>query len=146
MKVAVLQQFLRSLVPALEAAGDRKVSVDLARTSCALDPFQALDIADFSAFLVRAQEYHARGAVAVPGPGEQQAESVLKLVVKLNEAIDGAAGNVQAAQQELANELHGLIEQSGLKGKLTLDSTFPFTVRVNLHLLIYIIIKLNIFF
>lgn len=108
-------------MPALEAAGDRKVSVDLAETSSALDPFQALDVADFSAFLMRAQEFHAHGAVAVPGPGEQQAESVLKLVGKLNEAATQSSGNLQATQHELASELNKLMAQAGLKGKLTLD-------------------------
>jgi len=121
MKVAVLQQFLRSLVPALEAAGDRKVSADLAEASNALDSFEALDIADFSAFLSRAQDYHTRGAVAVPGPGEPQAEGVLKLVVKLYEAMSGSSGNVKTTQEELAGELQKLMEQAGLKGKLTLD-------------------------
>jgi len=108
-------------VPALEAAGDRKVSVDLAETLNALDSFLALDVADFSAFLSRAQDYQARGAVAVPGAGEQQAESVLKLVVKLNEAMSGSSGNVKTTQEELARELQKLAEQAGLKGKLTLD-------------------------
>lgn len=104
-------------MPALEAAGDRKVAADLAETSSALNPFQTLDITDFSAFLSRAQDYHARGAVAVPGPGEQQAENVLKWVGKLKASPE----NVQATQQELAGELQKLMEQSGLKAKITLD-------------------------
>ena len=114
MKVGVLQQFLRSLVPALEAAGDGKTAGEVRNSLAALDPFEPLDVSEFGAFLVRANEYRADGAVTIPGPGEQQVESLAKLLTRLNQATEG----IPSLQQEIAAAVQNLAALAGLKGTL----------------------------
>jgi hypothetical protein len=62
MKVAVLQQYLRSLVDPLVASGvSRKTVEDIQRTCQELEPFQDKELGDLASFLKRAQEYEATG-------------------------------------------------------------------------------------
>lgn len=62
MKVSVLQQFLRSLVPPLESSAAAAATVAALQRACqGLDPFQDKDVADFAEFLTRAAAYERDG-------------------------------------------------------------------------------------
>jgi hypothetical protein len=62
MKVNVLQQFLRGLVPPLEAsASSAQTIAGLQRACQGLDAFQDKDVADFAEFLRRAATYEREG-------------------------------------------------------------------------------------
>jgi hypothetical protein len=118
MQVAALQLFLRSLVPALEAAGDARSAARSVDEACrALDPFGTLAMAEFAAFLVRAEEYQRTGAVRVPGAADLRAEQLLAAVGRLM----GVDGDVSTVQAEVAKAMATLAGESGLKGKLTPD-------------------------
>ena len=120
MQVIALQQFLRSLQAGLEAAGSHPAAIHLAEAVRALEPFDSLAVADFAAFLVRAKEFHASGAVRVPDGSEQQAEHVLKLFARLSDAAkDPSTGNLANIQQEIAQAIQSLAANAGLKGKLS---------------------------
>jgi hypothetical protein len=122
MQVAALRQFLESLKPALEAAGGHQASAQVAQAARALEPFESLAVADFAAFLVRAREYQAAGAVRVPSGGERQVEDLLTIVARLTAAAQSPAGHDLAAlQHETAAALQGVATIAGLKGKLTID-------------------------
>ncbi len=88
----------------------------------ALEPFHALAVADFAAFLVRAKQYQASGSVRVPDAGEQQAEKLLKLVAQLSDAAKHPAqGGLAGIQHEVAKAMQALAANAGLKGKLAPD-------------------------
>lgn len=62
MQVSVLQQFLRSLVPPLRAAGaGESAATTLAAADSALEPFGPRHLAEFAQFLVRCQDYERQG-------------------------------------------------------------------------------------
>jgi hypothetical protein len=123
MQVAALQQFLRSLVPALEAAGDgRGAARWLDEAVRALDPFQALPLPEFTAFLARADEYRRTGAVRVPGPADLRAEGLTAALTRLTAARDtGSEADLSAAQADLARAVGELAREAGLKGAVAPD-------------------------
>jgi hypothetical protein len=116
MQVVALQQFLRSLVPPLEAGEARSAARWVDEAAAALAPFGSLGLAEFAAFLARADEYRRTGVVRVPGEADVKAEAVLAAVRRL-----AGAGDVTAAQAELARATNDLARESGLKGTLTPD-------------------------
>ena len=116
MQVAALQQFLRSLVPALEAGEARPAARGLDEAAAALAPFAGLDLAGFAAFLVRADEYRRTGAVRVPTAADRRAESLIAAVARLD-----AGGDLAAAQAEVARAVAELAREAGLKGSPTPD-------------------------
>lgn len=61
-----MQQFIRSLIPPLQASGaSQKVVGDLETASGKLEPFSALTMEAFAEFLGRAEEYDRTGIVPV---------------------------------------------------------------------------------
>lgn len=116
MQVVALQQFLRSLVPPLEAGEARSAARWVDEAASALAPFGSLGLAEFTAFLARADEYRRTGVVRVPGEADLKAEAVLLAVRRL-----AGAGDVTAAQADLARAANDLARESGLKGTLTPD-------------------------
>jgi hypothetical protein len=121
MKVAVLQQFLQSLVPALAAAGDGRSAADLSSTCRHLASFEDLDVDDFAAFLERAQAYRASGTVAVPNQAEQHSDVLHKAIERLAAALRESPETITERQSEVANAIGVLAERAGLKGKLAAD-------------------------
>jgi hypothetical protein len=117
MKVGVLQQFLRSLVSPIEAAGAKTTAGELGATAAALDPFQSVDVTAFAAFLVRARDYEAHGTVPVPTPGQHQVQQLVRVLEQLQAATDG----IPSLQQAAAATLQNIAAQAGLKGKLNAD-------------------------
>jgi hypothetical protein len=66
MRVAELQQFIRSLIPPLQASGAKASIVgDLEETCLGLEPFKDLGVDAFAGFLRRAEEYDRTGIVPV---------------------------------------------------------------------------------
>lgn len=116
MQVAALQQFLRSLVPALEAGDARSAARWVDEAASALAPFGPLGLAEFAAFLARADEYQRTGAVRVPGAGDRRAEEFLAALGRLTSAADPVA-----AQADVARAVNELAREAGLKGALTPD-------------------------
>jgi hypothetical protein len=124
MQVAALQLFLRSLLPALEAAGDGRAARSVDEACRALEPFRSLGLAEFAAFLERANNYRQTGAVRVPRAGDIRAEELLAAVAKLGEAVGRerpSAPDLAAAQANVARAVASLARDAGLKGSLTPD-------------------------
>jgi hypothetical protein len=121
MNVGVLQQFLRSLIPALEGAGAGKTAGEINVALQALEPFRSLDANAFAAFLIRARNYQAAGSVTVPTPGEENVEQLAKVLERLHAATDG----IPLLQQEAAAALQAVAAQAGLKAKLSADAKWP---------------------
>ncbi len=68
MNVAALQQFLRSLVGPMQAAGaSQKVVHELEEAGSALEPFRDFDFGRFAAFLRQAEEYQRTGVLSIRG-------------------------------------------------------------------------------
>jgi hypothetical protein len=66
MLVANLQQYLRALVPPLQASGAKATILSDLEGACdGLEPFKHLDINTFAGFLRRAEEYDRTGIVPV---------------------------------------------------------------------------------
>src|SRR5262249_6349209 len=86
MQVAALRLFLRSLVPALEGAGAGRRAAAVEAAARALEPFGQLGLAEFAAFLARADEYRRTGAVRVPGAADTRAEGLLTAIARLTAA------------------------------------------------------------
>jgi hypothetical protein len=61
MNVAVLQQFLHSLVPPLQAGGGQPAASNLDTACRALEPFRERNVAEFAEFLTRCQDYERQG-------------------------------------------------------------------------------------
>jgi hypothetical protein len=62
MNVAVLQQFLHSLVPPLRAAGSSEPAIAQLENACrVLEPFRDRQLAEFGQFLTRCQDYEHQG-------------------------------------------------------------------------------------
>ncbi|GEM_PF-1128702 len=73
MIVADLQAFVRNLGAALASAGAKKPADELARIAGGLEPFQVLTLAQFSDFLVTAENYARTGIVPATGKGRSKA-------------------------------------------------------------------------
>jgi len=116
MQVAALQLYLRSLVPALEAGDARPAARWVDEAASALAPFGSLGLAEFAAFLARADEYRRTGVVRVPSTADRRAEAVLAAIVRLD-----AGGDIAAAQADLVRAVTELAREAGLKGNLTPD-------------------------
>lgn len=67
MKVAELQEFIRSLAQPLQSAGARGPANDLERVRAGLEPFKELAVGEFADFLVRAHRFTQEGTVPVKG-------------------------------------------------------------------------------
>jgi hypothetical protein len=67
VKVAELQEFIRSLAQPLQSAGARGPANDLERVRAGLEPFKELAVAEFADFLGRAHRFSQEGAVPVKG-------------------------------------------------------------------------------
>ena len=66
MRVADLQQFIRSLIPPFQASGANAKTVGEIESACAaLDPFADRAIGEFADFLRRAEEFDRTGIVPV---------------------------------------------------------------------------------
>jgi hypothetical protein len=65
VKVAELQEFLRSLSQPLQSAGARGPANDLERVRAGLEPFKELAVGEFADFLVRAHRFTVEGTVPV---------------------------------------------------------------------------------
>jgi hypothetical protein len=66
MRVAELQQFIRSLIPPLQSSGAKASVVDgLEGMAGGLEPFKELAVEPFADFLRRAEEYDRTGIVPV---------------------------------------------------------------------------------
>jgi hypothetical protein len=135
MQVAALQQFLRSLVPALEAAGDGKAAARwLDEAARGLDPFRSLGVAEFAAFLARADEYQRTGSVRVPGPADLRAESLSAALARLAAARDRPATELTGAQADVARSLEAVAREAGLTGALLPDPLWAARTRIAPHL------------
>ena len=99
MKVAVLQQFLRSLTAPLQAAGaSPKVTNDLEQACNALESFKEEDIGQFAAHLVRSEEFH---------------RTQLLPMLKTKERPKGAARTLNETQvQHLAQQVRQMEERA----------------------------------
>jgi hypothetical protein len=135
MQVAALQQFLRSLVPALEAAGDGKAAARwLDEAARGLDPFRALGVAEFAAFLARADEYQRTGSVRVPGPADLKAEGLSAALARFAAARDRPPAELAAAQADMARSLEAVAREAGLTGALAPDPLWAARTRIAPHL------------
>jgi hypothetical protein len=117
MQVAALQLFLRSLVPALEAAGESRSAARWLDEACrVLEPFRAIGLAEFAAFLGKAAEFERTGSVQVPASADLKADALLAAVRRLTNAND-----LEGAQAQVADAINALANSSGLKGSVTPD-------------------------
>lgn len=116
MQVAALQLYLRSLVPALEAGDARPAARWVDESASALAPFGSLPVAEFAAFLARADEYRRTGAVRVPTAADRRAEALVAAIARLD-----AGGDIAAAQADVARAINDLAREAGLKGAVTPD-------------------------
>jgi len=116
MQVAALQLYLRSLVPALEAGEARPEARGLDEAASALAPFGSLPLAEFTAFLARADEYRRTGAVGIPTAADRRAEALAAAMARLD-----TGGDVTAAQADVARAVTELAREVGLKGTLAPD-------------------------
>ena len=128
MNVATLQQFLRSLAPALQMTdGGSRPAQDLERACGGLEPFRHLDLDAFTAFLARCEDYRHHGSVAVPSAFDASAilESLRRLQLQC-EGLENSTENSKAelldAQRELHENLKRLTPAAGLSGNLKIDS------------------------
>jgi hypothetical protein len=116
MRVHALQQFLRSLVPALEAGDARSAAQGISEACRALEPFGPLGLPEFAAFLVRAAEYQRAGVIRVPGPTDVRADELLGALARLSNSNDPSA-----AQADVARAVDALAREAGLKGTVSPD-------------------------
>src|SRR5947209_6295049 len=127
MNVATLQQFLRSLVPALQAAdAGPRAAQDLGRACRGLEPFGSLDLDAFAGFLARCEEFQRTGAV----PSDFDLAAVQEPLRRLGAALrrieaggePGGKDDLAAAQRQLGEGLTGLAKAAGLTGNLKADA------------------------
>jgi hypothetical protein len=128
MNVATLQQFLRSLIPALQSseAGPR-LAQNLERASGALEPFSALDLDAFAGFLGRCEEYRRSGAVTAPSAldlnaVEQPARKLDRALERLGTSEGDLSAELVEAQRELSDGLTRLARSAGLRARLRPDA------------------------
>lgn len=128
MNVSTLQQFLRSLVPALQATdGGSRAAQDLERVCRGLESFIELDLDAFVSFLARCDEYQRNGAVSPPS--DFDLNPLQQSLQRFDEARDSIKSNDESStKRELAQVQHKLHESLtelaasvGLKGKLKAD-------------------------
>jgi hypothetical protein len=75
-------------------------------------------LAEFTAFLARAEEYQRTGAVRTPGSADLRAEALLAAVGRLGATDDG---DLAAAQADVGRAVDAVAREAGLKGNLTPD-------------------------
>jgi hypothetical protein len=98
MTVADLQQFVRNLGVTLASAGAKKPADELQRIAAGLVPFQVLTLAQFSDFLVTAENYARTGIVPTTGKGRAKAaapkldsaDKIRNAVQRMNELYERA--------------------------------------------------------
>jgi hypothetical protein len=73
MTVADLQAFVRNLSVTLASAGAKKPADELESIAAGLEPFQVLGLAQFSNFLITAENYARTGIVPTTGKGRAKA-------------------------------------------------------------------------
>ena len=109
MNVAALQQFLRSLVGPMQAAGaSQKVVHELEEAGSALEPFKDFDFARFAAFLRQAEEYQRTGVLSIrgarPGAGKgldpARIHELAQQTAQLKERAAGADSPPDAVRAE----------------------------------------------
>ncbi len=89
MTVADLQQFVRNLGVTLASAGAKKPADELERIAAGLAPFQVLTLAQFSDFLVTAENYARTGIVPTTGKGRTKAAAPkLDSAEKIRDAVE----------------------------------------------------------
>lgn len=122
MKVAVLQQYLRSLLEPLRASGaSAKVLTDLERTAQELDNFRDRDLADMAEFLRRARDYEQQGHWA-PVKGAAKKAKTAPSVESIAERLQNLAGtaNLQAEVAALEPltipQIRDLMKRLGITG------------------------------
>jgi len=115
MKVAVLQQFLRSLVaPVREAGANEKKANDLEQTAQALEPFKDQDFGQLAAFLVQAEEFQRTGLLPQLKPGRSQGAAgalntaQIQHLVEQVRRLEARAAEAGAPRETLAAELDRL--------------------------------------
>ena len=64
MKVADLEQFVKSLAAPLSTSGASKVAGELERVCAGFEPFREMSLAQFADFLVLAETYKREGTLA----------------------------------------------------------------------------------
>jgi hypothetical protein len=67
MKVADLQQFVKSLIAPLSTSGASKVAGELDRVCSGLEPFKEMALAQFADFLAQADAYQREGTLPTGG-------------------------------------------------------------------------------
>jgi len=122
-------------VPALEAAGEgRAAARGLDEAARGLEPFRALGVSEFAAFLARADEYQRTGTVRVPGSADLRAQGVATALGRLATARDRPAAELTTAQADVARSLEAVAREAGLKGSLIPDPEWAARTRVAPHL------------
>jgi len=101
-------------VPALRGAGDPGQSArDLERACQGLEPFQALELGEFFAFLNRADEHRRSGTIRVPSPGDLDATTLLQAASRLDGASD--VRSLTEAQAAVLQAMDAVAARAGLK-------------------------------
>jgi len=124
MNVATVQQFLRSLIPAVQSSEDGpRLAQDLERAWRALEPFSALDLDAFAGFLARCDEYRMSGAVSAPSAldlnaVEQPARKLDRALEQLGTSNGDDSSDLVDAQREVSEGLIRLARSAGLKARL----------------------------
>jgi len=125
MKVAVLQQFLRSLVVPLKETGTSvKVVTDLERTCENLEPFHDREFADLADFLQRAKTYEEQGNWGTPkrSPAKKAAklppQSIPDVVERLRKLPKDADidAEISALQSLTIPQLRNVVDALGIAG------------------------------
>jgi hypothetical protein len=126
MNVSTLQQFLRSLVPALQAAdGGLRIAHDLEGVCTGLEPFRSLGLEVFADFLTRCQQFQQSGAVSPASDFDlsgikQSLQQIGPILGRLGlDASAAANSDLVQTQANLAEQLTRLASSVGLKGSLT---------------------------
>ena len=98
MTVADLQQFVRNLGVTLASAGAKKPADELERIASGLGPFQMLTLAQFSDFLVTAENYARTGIVPTTGKGRTKTTAPkLDSAEKIRDAVERISGLYERA-------------------------------------------------
>lgn len=123
MNVGTLQQFLRSLAPAVRDAGGERAAEELEQAGRGLEPFRSAEFGAFADFLARCAEYARSGAVAGPaaidlGPLQRALRRLEQARGQLDATGDVEAGRSELVegQRELREALKVLADSAGLSG------------------------------
>ncbi len=125
--MTALQLFLRSLAPALEAAGDGTAARTVTAASQALEPFGSLGLDEFAAFLARAVEFQRDGSVRIPGAGDLAAERLTNAAQQLTTVLGkldapNATQDLEEARTAIGAALRELAGRAGLAVTLKADA------------------------